>query len=406
MDADMAALLGSLTCVNGTVYERICEVYQYVCSNVTYDNVHSSSYSLKYSAYAALHNRTAVCQGYAVLLYRILLELGIDVRVIGGFGYSEPHAWNIIRIGDYYYNVDATWDSASSSGAYQCFLKCRATFKNHSRDAEYETDEFLREYPVNSKDYSSYSCVSGGQHTRSSSRRSVPATCTKNGYAASYYCSVCGQGLEMAKIIPATGHHFGSWKTVKAATVFDTGYRKHTCSSCGEVEYEYQEKLKSKAGLNVTGTLPMKVGQSTKKVKIVSKANGDYVSSWSSSKPSVVFVSRTGKLKARRKGKATITVKMAGGAKASFKVKVTRKKVKTKSISLPSKALTLKKGKTFSLKAVLTPLTSQQKLKYKSSNKKVVKVSSKGKLTALRRGTAVITVRSGSKKIRCTVKVA
>ena len=76
-----------------------------------YTNLNDDNYKLKYTAYAAMCNGTAVCQGYSNLLYRMLLEAGVDCRIISGIGVSGGHAWNIVRLGDLYYNVDATWDS-------------------------------------------------------------------------------------------------------------------------------------------------------------------------------------------------------------------------------------------------------------------------------------------------------
>lgn len=60
-------------------YENTKAIYDYLCQNITYgnDNLNDDTYLLKYTAYAALINKTAVCQGYAVLLYRLLLEEGI-----------------------------------------------------------------------------------------------------------------------------------------------------------------------------------------------------------------------------------------------------------------------------------------------------------------------------------------
>ena len=68
-----------------TDYEKIKTIYDYVCKNVVYDdvNLEDDSYLLKHSAYAALINGTAVCQGYANLLYRMLMEVGITTRYIG-----------------------------------------------------------------------------------------------------------------------------------------------------------------------------------------------------------------------------------------------------------------------------------------------------------------------------------
>ena len=79
--------------------------------------------------------------------------------------------------------------------------------------------------------------------------------------------------------------------------------------------------------------------------------------------------------------------------------------LKTKKIQGLSKTLTLKKGSSVKLKPVLKPLTSQQKLTYTSSNKKVVTVSSKGVVKAKKSGKVTITVKSGSKKVKIKVTV-
>ena len=53
----------------------------------------------------------------------------------------------------------------------------------------------------------------------------------------------------------------------------------------------------------------------------------------------------------------------------------------------------------------VTPLTSLQKVTYTSSNKKVATVTSKGVIRAKKKGTAVITVKSGSRTVKCKVTV-
>ncbi len=57
------------------------------------------------------------------------------------------------------------------------------------------------------------------------------------------------------------------------------------------------------------------------------------------------------------------------------------------------------------LKPVVTPFTSRQKVTYTSSNKKIATVSSKGVVTGKKKGTVKITVKSGSKSVKVTVKV-
>ena len=65
-------------------YEKIKAIYDWLCTNVVYDytNLNSPEYMLKHTAYAAAINHTAVCQGYAVLFYRLALECGIEEPVI------------------------------------------------------------------------------------------------------------------------------------------------------------------------------------------------------------------------------------------------------------------------------------------------------------------------------------
>lgn len=63
------------------------------------------------------------------------------------------------------------------------------------------------------------------------------------------------------------------------------------------------------------------------------------------------------------------------------------------------------KGKSFRLKVTLTPADSQDKITYKTSNKKIATVSKTGKIKAKKKGKVKITVISGKKKAVCTVKV-
>ena len=116
----------------------------------------------------------------------------------------------------------------------------------------------------------------------------------------------------------------------------------------------------------------------------------------------MVTVTAKGVIKAVGKGTAKITVK---SGKASFVVTVKVPVTKTTGITGVKKKLTLKKGKTLTLKPKRTPSNSDQKITYKSSKKSVVSVSSSGKLKAKKKGKAVITVTSGSVSVKCTVTV-
>lgn len=137
---------------NDSDYQKICKVYDFICNRVTYDydNLEDENYKLKYTAYAALENKTAVCQGYATLFYKILKESGMEnIRIMT----SNTHAWNIVKIGNIYYNLDSTWDAGKSP--YKYFLKGSNNFTetDHIRSEEYLTEEFESKYPTSSQDY-------------------------------------------------------------------------------------------------------------------------------------------------------------------------------------------------------------------------------------------------------------
>ena len=104
-------------------------------------------------------------------------------------------------------------------------------------------------------------------------------------------------------------------------------------------------------------------------------------------------------------GTAKVSVTLKSGKQAYITVTVQKSTVKTTKITGVKSALTLKKGAKTTLKPVRTPFTSGEKITYTSSNKNVATVSSTGVITAKKAGTAVITVKSGSKKVTCKVTV-
>ena len=162
----------------------------------------------------------------------------------------------------------------------------------------------------------------------------------------------------------------------------------------------------AKVTLNVSSIVLQK-GKSTTAVKVILD-KGDAIKKWKSSNTTVATVSQKGKIKAKKAGKAVITVTTKKGASACVKVKVQKSKVKTQELTITNvkkQKLILKKGKIFTLKTEVTPLTSQEKITFRSSNRKVAKVGKDGKIEALKTGRTVITVRSGAKVVKIKVKV-
>ena len=224
--------------------------------------------------------------------------------------------------------------------------------------------------------------VSTTDHQHMEIRNQKNPTCKEAGYSGDTYCADCGVKISSGKTIAktknhnwdggvitteptctergektftcticgntdtkkvnATGHRYGAYKIVKEPTNERKGLKAKTCSVCGKIVYE---------GIPKTNSSPTDS----------SETNPDQNPQTSQ--------------------------------KTTRKIKLNRRK------------LTLKKGKSFRLKVTLTPADSQDKITYKTSNKKIATVSKTGKIKAKKKGKVKITVISGKKKAVCTVKV-
>ena len=95
-------------------YEIVCAVNDYLCDTVYYPEEPYAP--VTHTAYGALNNGVAVCEGYACAAKLLLNELGImcDIQVgtcHGGGG----HAWNLVKLEGDWYQMDVTWNDGSSS---------------------------------------------------------------------------------------------------------------------------------------------------------------------------------------------------------------------------------------------------------------------------------------------------
>lgn len=286
--------------------------------------------------------------------------------------------------------------------------------------------------------------ATGHQHTEV--RNEKKATCTEEGYSGDIYCTDCGElikkgsatektdhnwkvtseekatcekdgsktftctecGETKTETTPKTGHKFSNWKTVKAQSIYSGAVQERTCNSCGKKETRIVgDKLKPVLKVNAP-KLQLKRRQKTQKFTLTDIAKGDSVKSWVSSNKKIVTVSGkpngTCIIKAGKKtGSAKITITMRSNLKKTIGVKVQKKAVACTFIKNVPKKLTLKRKRSYQLKPVINPITCTYKAKYKTSNKKIVKVTSKGKITAVKKGKAKITVMVGKKKFICMV---
>lgn len=154
----------------------------------------------------------------------------------------------------------------------------------------------------------------------------------------------------------------------------------------------------------------LKVKQKTTVLKVTGLAKGDSVASWSISNKKIATISGKANgtctiIAGNAAGKTNLTITLKSGLKKTITISVQKNAVQTQKISGIAKTMTLKRNGKVTLQPVLTPLTSTDKITYKSSNAAVVTVNAKGQVTAKKKGTAVITVKSGKKSVTCKVTV-
>lgn len=160
VSARLNTLMPSLNLTGQTEAGKVRTIYRWITEHVTFDDQRDRT---PYTAYGALIDEAAVCQGISGLFYRMALEAGLDARIISGtalnstdYSNAGTHAWNIVRIGGVYYNLDATWDVDQSE--WHWFLRGSGDFdKSHIAEKtdrlDYTSSAFRQAYPVAARDY-------------------------------------------------------------------------------------------------------------------------------------------------------------------------------------------------------------------------------------------------------------
>lgn len=244
-------------------------------------------------------------------------------------------------------------------------------------------------------------------HTWDTGKITKEAACETKG-VKTYTCETCKK--TRTEEIPALVHKFGEWVTTSRADVLSPAKQTRTCTTCGKKEQRnYGSRLRGTMTVNIS-SIPLKTRQKTSVLKVTGLAKGDSITSWKSSNTKVAKVAGrtngTCTITAGNKtGKAKITVTLKSGLQKTVNVSVQKSTVKTKKISGVARTLRLNRKQKATLKPIRSPLTSTEKITYKSSNSKVASVNSKGQITAKKKGTTIITVKSGKKTVKCKVTV-
>lgn len=381
--------------------QKIKRIHDYICQRVTYRNdntlwVHSAA-SLFLDADPAF-----VCEGYAKSMKIFCYYMGINCACVSGTargtssGTPGAHMWNYVQMDDEnWYLVDATWDDVGTPPSSRYLLVGRST------KGQYIT---IGEERVEYTSFSTTSAETAGPVfiLPVLAEESYADNKVKNEPAVTSAPTVTPTAAVSAGPTPTASAEPTPTVSVKPAPTVSA--EPTPTASVAPIPTVSVTPIPTATPVPTATPTPTTTTL-TLRVKQIYKSSGKIKSVRTTNKK-IVKVDKKGKITGKKAGKATVTITYTNGSRRIFQVKVQKGIVKTTAVSVNKRNIILaKKGKSFQLKVTLTPVTSQQKVTYKSSNSKVAAVNSKGKIVAKKKGTATITVKSGNKKITCKVKV-
>ena len=407
--------------------QKIKRIHDYICQRVTYRNdntlwVHSAA-SLFLDADPAF-----VCEGYAKSMKIFCYYMGINCACVSGTargtssGTPGAHMWNYVQMEDgNWYLVDATWDDVGTPPSSRYLLVGRSTMGQYitigEERVEYtsfsttsaETVGPVFILPVLAEE--SYADNKGKNEPTVTSAPTVTPTAAVSAEPTPT-ASVTPTPTVSAEPTPTVSVEpkpTASAEPTPTVSVEPTPTASVTPTPTVSAEPTPIVSVKPVPTVSVapipTATPTPTTTTLTLRIKQTYKSGGKIKSVRTTNKK-ITKVDKKGKITGKKAGKATVMITYTNGSRRIFQVKVQKGIVKTTAVSVNKRNIILaKKGKSFQLKVTLTPVTSQQKVTYKSSNSKVAAVNSKGKIVAKKKGTATITVKSGNKKITCKVKV-
>ena len=423
--------------------QKIKRIHDYICQRVTYRNdntlwVHSAA-SLFLDADPAF-----VCEGYAKSMKIFCYYMGINCACISGTargtssGTPGAHMWNYVQMDDgNWYLVDATWDDVGTPPSSRYLLVGRATKGQYITIGEerveytsFSTTSAETAGPVFILPVLAEESYADNKGKNDPTVTVVPTVTPTAAVSAEPTPTVSAEPTPTVSVIPAPTVSVAPTPTASAEPTPTVSVKPAptvsvapTPTASAEPAPTVSVKPAPTASAKTTPTasvapiptvsvapIPTATPISTTtiltlRVKQTYKSGGKIKSVRTTNKK-IVKVDKKGKIIGKKAGKATVTITYTNGSRRIYQVKVQKGIIKTTAVSVNKRNIILaKKGKSFQLKVTLTPVTSQQKVTYKSSNSKVAAVNSKGKIVAKKKGTATITVKSGNKKITCKVKV-
>lgn len=389
--------------INASDYDKALWAYNYVVNHVTYYFIDDDNYT-EFSAYGALHDGLAVCQGYALLYYTLATELGLTCRIVSGEADNgrekANHAWNVLKLEGKWYYVDTTWGDGSGNIKY--FLAPKKELTSHTLDPIYE----------NYFDYADVRYVNNG-------------TSGYHGILASVY----NVKLDTLKIIKLEYGSTFTWlldnpDQIKltftsgdenVAKVDDKGVITGAGSGTTEIKVSNKDLgIEQSCMVTVGEPKPVVTGYDDIKVIYHKKAAttlevtpaGAALTnvSYQSMNKKIAGVDQNGSVIGMRAGKTSIVLTYGDNLKVMIPVTV------SPLVNSKYKAVTVKAKNTVSIKnAVTVSDKGYLDLIFKTSDSRIAKVSSKGTVSGMKKGSCYIRIydRATNKlaaKVKVTVK--
>ncbi len=391
--------------------QKIKRIHDYICQRVTYRNdntlwVHSAA-SLFLDADPAF-----VCEGYAKSMKIFCYYMGINCACVSGTargtssGTPGAHMWNYVQMDDgNWYLVDATWDDVGTPPSSRYLLVGRSTKGQYITIGEerveytsFSTTSAETAGPVFILPVLAEESYADNKGKNEPAVTVVPTVTPTAAVSAEPTPTVSVKPAPTVSVAPTPTASAEPAPTVSVKPAPTASAKTTPTASVAPIPTVSVAPIPTATPIPTTTILTLRVKQTYK--------SGGKIKSVRTTNKKIVKVDKKGKITGKKAGKATVTITYTNGSRRIFLVKVQKGIVKTTAVSVNKRNIILaKKGKSFQLKVTLTPVTSQQKVTYKSSNSKVAAVNSKGKIVAKKKGTATITVKSGNKKITCKVKV-
>lgn len=120
-------------------YDTVMRIHDYIIKKCRYIEENNSGYCA--TAYGCLVQNEANCEGYAKAFNLLASRMGLEsVLVTGTTDNGENHAWNQVKVGGKWYNIDVTWDESDTDGDLRrVYFLCDDDFfgETHFPDSEY-----------------------------------------------------------------------------------------------------------------------------------------------------------------------------------------------------------------------------------------------------------------------------